>query len=372
MKVLILGDINSIHLRKWCTGLAEKGVSIGIFSLSAANSHWFEDIEQIEICAQGAIKQEDSFRKKLISKVQYLKVLPELLKVIKSFKPTIVHAHYASSYGLLGALSGFHPFYISVWGSDVFDFPNKGALYKTTLKTNFKKADKIFSTSHVMAEETKRYTSKDIQVIPFGVDLNVFKPASPENQPNGEEMVIGVIKSLEEEYAIDVLIKSFALLKERNKGLALKLLIVGKGSLEKKLKDISVELRIASDTDFVGFVDHQDIPKYHNMIDVFVCVSNSESFGVAVVEAMACSKPVVVSNIGGLPEVVEDGVSGLVVPPKNIEKTAEAIEKLIQNDTFRAEMGKKGRERVESMYDWNKCLIQMMKFYNTTDNGKIT
>ena len=76
-----------------------------------------------------------------------------------------MHAHYASSYGLIGSLMNFSPFVLSVWGSDVFEFPKLGIINKLVLKYNFFKADKILSTSNIMAKEIQLYTNKDIEVI---------------------------------------------------------------------------------------------------------------------------------------------------------------------------------------------------------------
>jgi glycosyltransferase involved in cell wall biosynthesis len=140
-------------------------------------------------------------------------------------------------------------------------------------------------------------------------------------------------------------------------------MIVGGGSLENKLKTLADNLSIGSKTIFVGKVPHQDIPKYHNMLDVSVSVSNSESFGVAIIEASACGKPVVVSNVGGLPEVVEDGVTGIIVPPRNAEATANAIERLVLNKELRLQMGKAGRERVKRLYNWDDNVKQMINIY---------
>lgn len=136
-------------------------------------------------------------------------------KVITEFKPDILHAHYASSYGLLGALSGFHPYIISVCGSDVFDFPNTSFLHKIVLKYNLSVADKILSTSNVMAIETSKYTNKEIIVTPFGIDLDKFKPLSVKTIFNKENIVIGTITILEEKYGIEYLIRAFAIVKNK-------------------------------------------------------------------------------------------------------------------------------------------------------------
>jgi len=365
MKILLLGDINSPHIQKWSLGLAGKGIEIGIFSLSAVETHWYEKLKNIKILSDGWVKDEVTFRSSGFTKLTYLKALPALKKILKDYQPDILHAHYATSYGFLGAQCSFHPFIISVWGSDVFDFPNEGFVQKKLLKYNLKKADKILSTSHVMAKETKKYTDKEIEVIPFGVDLDVFKPQKAESLFNKNDIVIGTVKTLEEKYGIEYLIQAFKILIDKHDDLPLKLLIVGDGTREKYLKALVKKLAIEEHTIFTGRVNWNETPKYHNMLSVSVSVSESESFGVAVIEASACEKPVVVSNVGGLPEVVEDDVTGFVVSPENPEKTAEAIEKLILNNNLRIEMGKNGRKRVEELYHWKKNLEQMTSIYQS-------
>lgn len=98
-------------------------------------------------------------------------------------------------------------------------------------------------------------------------------------------------------------------------------------------------------------------------VSVSVSVSNSESFGVAIVEASSCNKPVVVANVGGLPEVVEDEVSGFVVSPRNEHETADAIEKLVLDKNLRMKIGNNGRIRVENFYNWDDNVNQMMRIY---------
>lgn len=364
MRVLLLSDAYSIHTIKWAKSLSERNIAICIFSLSInENDYPYEDN-----CNISVFSYEDNntkSRESNFSKLSYLKSLSYLKKVVEDFKPDIVHAHYASSYGMLGALLDFHPYIISVWGSDVFDFPNITFLHNLALKYNLSKADKILSTSNVMAIETKKYTNKDVVVTPFGIDLEKFKPLEVDSLFSEDDIVIGTIKTLEEKYGIEYLIRAFAIVKRRHRELPLKLLIVGDGSLRNKLEELTINLGIAEDAIFTGKIKHDLVPKYANMlsVSVSVSVSNSESFGVAIIEASACGIPVVVSNVGGLPEVVEDTVTGYVVPVRNPEETADAIEKLILDDELKARMGKAGRERVKQLYDWNKNVDQMISIY---------
>ena len=361
MKILLLGDVNSVHIIKWAKSLALNGIDIFIFSLNKCVVDDYNNIKNIEIYA---LDEVTSYKEASFSKIKYLKSLPKLKEIINNYKPDILHAHFVTSYGLLGALSGFHPFVLSVWGVDVFSFPKKSFLHKLILKYNLNKADKILSTSHSMAKETKLYTNKDIEVTPFGIDMEQFKPMNTKEELfDKDDIAIGTVKALEETYGIEYLIKAFKIVSDKYKDLPLKLLIVGGGSLENSLKDLVKKLKIENKTVFVGKVPFGEVPKYHNMLSISIFPSINESFGVSVIEASACEKPVVVSNVGGLPEVVENGVSGFVVPPRNPKKIAETIEKLISDANLRKQIGENGRERVKMLYNWEDNVRQMIQIY---------
>lgn len=302
----------------------------------------------------------------VLFKIELLESLIKNKKIIKEFKPDILHSHYASSYGLLGALSGFHPFIISVYGSDVFNFPKKNFLAKKLLEFNLSKADKILSTSKIMAKEIESYSIKEIEVIPFGIDLNIFKPSENKKRLfNEKDIVIGTVKTLEDKYGIEYLIRAFKIVKDNHPELPLKLLLVGKGSRENYFKKLVDDLGITDATTFTGYVNPNEIQIFHNMIDISVFVSNEESFGVSVLEASACGKPVVVSNIGGLPEIVENNFTGIIVHEKNVKETTEAIEKLLMNKELRTSLGKNGRERVIRCYNIQDNVQQMIDIYKT-------
>ena len=175
MKILLLSDSSSEHTEKWALGLADKGFKIGLFSFNKASYEWYNH-KNITVFfePEKKINAEGTF-----TKLSYVKYVSSLKKILGIFQPDILHAHYATSYGLLGALSGFKPYILSVWGADVYEFPNKSKLHKRLFRYNLKKASVIMSTSYVMREEIKKYTSKEVVVTPFGVDVAKFS-----NQPN--------------------------------------------------------------------------------------------------------------------------------------------------------------------------------------------
>ncbi|HXK81440.1 MAG TPA: glycosyltransferase [Bacteroidales bacterium] len=363
MKIIILGDSNSSHIIKWVKSLASKGLEILIISLSSIYNEQAYESEKIKIIGLNYSKSTINNNQSL-KKLSYLFSIFRIKKIIKQYKPDIIHAHYASSYGTLATLTGFHPFILSVWGSDVFDFPKRSLLNKIIFKHILNKADKILSTSVIMSQEIIKYTNKTVIVTPFGINTHLFSPNSIKTIYKDSDIVIGTIKSLEEVYGIDTLIKTFKILVKKHPQLPLKLLIVGDGTKKQEYETLVKELDISTLVTFIGRINYDDIVNYHNQIDIPVFLSNSESFGVAALEASSCGKPVIASKVGGFTEIIKDNETGILVPPNNPSKAADAIEKLIYNKELLHSMGKAGRERVQKLYEWNDNLEQMINIYS--------
>lgn len=341
MKICYLADINSAHTHKWLNYFIGKGYDIHVISLGNGQ---YEGVTVHTLDVSDNIMKKSSDKNKL----QYFKKIKRVKELISEIKPDILHAHYATSYGLLGALANYHPYIISVWGSDVYDFPIKSPIHKMMVKYNLKKADYIFSTSNVMKEETKKYTNKKIEVTPFGVDINKFVP----NIIEKDEVIIGTIKTLEEKYGIQYLVKAFKNVKDKNKDMNLKLRIGGRGSQEEYLKNLCRELKIENDVTFLGFVKPNDVIKEFQNFDIAVFPStlDSESFGVAAVEAEACETPIVISDVGGLMESTKPGVTSLVAKKADVEDLTQKIDKLVRDEELRKTMGKAARKFVEENY----------------------
>lgn len=355
IKLLLLSSAPNVHTKRWVRSLSEKGVEILLFSFEDADNDYYNAMKGVRVVSFGM--DAHSF----FGKLKYLGLVRNLKQCIKEFRPDILHAHYATGYGLVGALSGFSPYIISVWGSDVYDFPHTFPFAKYILQWNLKKADKILSTSRAMARETARYTSKEIEITPFGVDTEKFKKKEGLQPQN--EFVIGCVKTLNPTYGIDVLIKACKKVVENNPARPIRLVIFGKGSHREAYLRLSRELGMENTVSFPGFIDNDLLPDVYNSFSVAVFPSRSESFGVAAVEAMACQCPVVCSDAEGFAEVVKDRETGFLVPKENVEATAAAIQRFIEDPTLRNTMGKAGRERVEEFYVWDKNVELMLEIY---------
>ena len=151
----------------------------------------------------------------------------------------------------------------------------------------------------------------------------------------------------------------------------IRLVIYGKGELKDKLENLSKELKIDDKVLFKGYKSNEDVPIVLNKMDIFVVPSilDSESFGVAAVEAMACEVPVIASSVGGLKEVVVDSETGYLVSKKNYKEIADKLKKLILNEELRISLGKAGRKRVLENYNWDSNVEYMIKIYEEIING---
>jgi L-malate glycosyltransferase len=359
-KLLILAPADNPHTIRWVNYLSKLGYEIILFTLGSFSKSNYIENNVVIYSLEQQINKQGSF----ISKVKYIKALPMLKGLVTKYNPDIVHAHYATSYGVLGALLKFKPFILSVWGSDVYLFPKKSIIHKLLLKYSLSKANLILSTSYDMKRETLKYTKKNIKVIPFGIDLTIFKNKKSKGILSDSirgSLVIGTVKSLEKVYGIEYLIKGFNIVLKQNK--SLKLVIVGRGDEELHLKTLVKELNIEDNVIFTGYIDPVDVYKYHNIMDIEVFMSESESFGVSVIEASACENPVIVSNVGGLPEVVKENLTGYIVESKNYIQLSEQMQRLIDDTELRENMGKNGRKMVEKDYNLMDNISEMSNIY---------
>ena len=356
MKIVLLSGGSSIHTIRWANGFSSAGLDVHLVSQQPLIEPVDDRVNVIRLPDLGA--------------VGYFTMVPFLRRILKQLRPAVLNAHYASGYGTAARLSGYRPCLLSVWGSDVYDFPNRSTIHRWWLKKNLLAADKVASTSICMALRTKEIMGHTIpiSVTPFGVEINRFAIGrSVSKLPYNERpIVIGIVKVLAPIYGIDTLIEAFSLLHQRllqsNPDIAarLRLRIVGDGPSRQSLEALAGKLRVSHLTDFVGRVAHDKVPEQLSMMDIFAALSRLESFGVAVIEAGAAEKPVVVSDAGGLPEVVVDGVTGLVVPRDNPELASIALESLVKDSGLRRQMGLAARIHVSKHYSWESSVAKMV------------
>ena len=362
MKIILLSDASSAHTVKWVNAIKKKNFEIVLFSFFMPSKLLIKEYNElnVKIISPDLKSKIKNLREPNLSKIKYLNSILLLRKLIKNFRPDIIHAHYASSYGFLAYLSRFKPFILSVWGSDIYYFPYYRRINKWIISLVIGAADKVCSTSYAMKKIIeKEYKRMDIEIIPFGVSIKHFKffPKSKQN------FIVGTIKSIENHNGIDCLIEAARIIVyEYRKNI--KFLIAGEGSLKELMQKKAASLMLQEHINFAGHIPHQNVIKYYNSLSIFIAVSRRESFGVSVVEAGACGIPSITSNIGGLTEVNLNNRTGLVISPNKPRELAESILKLYANDELRKKLGKGARNHVINNFNWSDNVDQMIKIYN--------
>jgi glycosyltransferase involved in cell wall biosynthesis len=129
--------------------------------------------------------------------------------------------------------------------------------------------------------------------------------------------------------------------------------------LKEKIQKVGIQKSVR----LMGQVPHQKLPVYYSMADVFAFPSLYEAMGKVIVEAMACETPVVASRVGGIVEIINDGVNGLLVQPRDTKSLSQSILTILQDGQLARRLSERGRETVESMFTWSHTAMQISKAY---------
>ena len=368
MKICFIAPANNYHTKKWCNWFRNRDHQIDVISFTDG---------VIEGCNVHYINSGAGVRGSDVQKLKYLLQTRKVHDIIKEIKPDVINAHYATSYGTVAALAKLPNYYLSVWGSDVYDFPRKSPFHRMMLQFSLNKASYLLSTSKAMAEEAGKYTTKSFAITPFGVDCKLFAPDKTRTNvydgfdtKNGRDYVIGTVKSLSDKYGIATILRATALLKEQHPEVPVQLRIAGKGPQENEYKALAKKLGIENITHWLGFISQEQAAVEWASMDcgIIPSESESESFGVSAVEAQACCTPVIISDIPGLMEATIPGKTSAVVPRKNPQELAQVMYGMYVDAKKRHELGEAGRKFVYENYEINRCFEKIERLY--VDNIK--
>jgi len=261
-----------------------------------------------------------------------------------------IHVHFAnaaSSVAMLSARMGGPPFTVRVHGPDIF-YDCLGL----HLREKFIHAQTIVCISDFCKSQVLRLIPKEqwekVSIVRCGVDPDKFAPQPRDSDENGTTHFLCVAR-LSEAKGLPVLLHACRILRE--KGVRFKCTIVGNGPDRDLLDDLRRRLSFEDTVAFVGSVGQDRIQLFYDQADVFVLPSFAEGVPVVLMEAMAMELPVISTRIMGIPELVEDEVNGLLVPPANVEQLVDAMQRLAEDADLRRRLGKAGREKVVAEYN---------------------
>ncbi len=350
MRVVYLADAPYIHTERWVRHFARLGweahvVSFRPAEIEGATVHHVDGLETI-------------------GKARYVVHARRVRALVQSLRPDLVHALHLTSYGFLAGLAGFQPSIVSVWGTDVLEAPYLTPLHRWITKQALRRAGAITATGLRLAEATLPFVpeGRGVSVIPYGIDLEVFSAGRQRQRSDGQRVVVGAVARLSPEKGFEHLLRAAALL--RDSGVHVDVVLAGDGPSRVTLERLTDELSLRDRVQFAGEIAHDDVPSILARFDIFAMPSTWEGFGVSALEASAMELPVVASAIHGIPDVVLDGETGLLVPPSAPPALADAIGRLVQDPELRARMGRAGRAYVEREYRWQDNARLMEALYD--------
>lgn len=298
------------------------------------------------------------------------KIVTELFR---DFKPDILHSHMVTPDGYAGFMLGkkFNlPVVCSLRGGDIDLYPYYKPFTMRLTKMVIAGTDQLVAVSNNLATKATSLAApkNKIQAIHNGCDLQKFTftfaaRLETRNQLGftAEDKILLFIGSLQRDKGIYELITSFSYLSLRYPDLYL--IIVGDGPeqqlIKKKVAQINLQKRIY----FAGQIPHSKIPEIMSAGDIFVLPSYFEGFPNVVKEAMACSRPVIATRIGGIPEIVENGETGLLINPQDVKSLTDAAAKLVENKELCARMGSEARKIVEQKFSWEHNVEEHIRIY---------
>jgi phosphatidylinositol alpha-mannosyltransferase len=233
---------------------------------------------------------------------------------------------------------------------------------KLILKSWFQKLDGKIAVSQPALDYASTHFPGEYTIIPNGVESEHFSSnTTPIDEFMDEKLNILFVGRLEKRKGVEYLLEAYKRVKREIP--ESRLIVAGPGTrlrhkYEKRIKRSGLE-----DVIFTGYVSYDDLPRYYKTADI-VCspATGKESFGIVLLEAMAAGKPIIASDIEGYASVLTHGAEGILVPPKNPEKLAEALLSLMDDKPLRQQMGARGQLTAVE-YDWNRISQNILNYY---------
>ncbi len=327
----------------------------------------------------GHLKEREVFRGIEVIRVKqtrelfYTPITPGLKKVMAKEKYDVVHAHTPpplSAYYAARAVKKSKTPFVVTYHCDL-QLPGiigslATAVYKVTLgRYTFKQTHRIIVHTKTYGATSRILWSFDVSVIPSAVNPerfgeNIDSHSVIARHGLEDKKLVLFVGRIVPHKGLDYLIDSAEFTPPE-----ICYLIVGRGdylsTLRRKAKEKGLEKRIF----FTGKVPSKSLPSYYAASDVFVLpsISRLEAFGLVVLEAMASAKPVIISNIPGVTELITDGEEGLHVEPMNARDLADKIKQILSDEDLRKKMGQTGRKKVEREFSWDKVTSQIEQVY---------
>ncbi len=317
----------------------------------------------------------------LLAPFMFLSGIFHLFRLHRKHHFDVIHAHWLLPNGFIGAvLSKVYklPLVITMHGSDMF-VAKRNSFFKWIASWTLKRAAMVTSvTPTFLPELTVLGVSKlNRCLIPNGVDPAAFPSNLCEKQARikfrknlsipESDLVVFALGRIVLKKGFDLLVRALPLVKEKIPNVTL--IIGGDGTDLERLKTLAIDLGVSEWVRFTGIITRTDVPVYFRMCDVFTLPAvfdpngNVDGCPNVILEAMSCGKPVVASNISGIPIIVKDGETGILVEEKDVPGLASALIELLTDRLKREQFGLAGQQRILNELTWDKVIEQIQGVY---------
>ncbi len=285
-------------------------------------------------------------------------VIYQLCRFIKRNNIQIVNIHYVGEGFIYFAicrkiLKSKFKLITSIHGSDIFPMEKVKSSYTFPIKFILRSSDQIVAPSRSFLEDTLKIFPSLLpkgNVIHNGIRIEEFERNGSPNVEHRPYLLCIAVHN--EKKGIEFLIKAFQNIARIND--KIDLLLVGDGPLRLRLESIAYETGLTQRIKFLGRRDRNEIAVLLRECEIFVLPSRAESFGIVLLEAMACKKPIVATAVGGITEIIQHKINGLLVPPENIGALSEALIFLLDHPDLRKQLGIQGYNFVIENFRYEK------------------
>ena len=288
-----------------------------------------------------------------------------LFYIITRTTPHIVNLHYIGENAvfclLLKKLINFN-FCVNVHGNDIDRHYKRTIFSRYLTKKTLNNADLLLSNSSDILSKVNRIEPSTIEnsyVVGNGVYPEEF--SSCMKYHHSRKYILNVA-NFGQKKGQDILIRAFSLIQQRFPNM--NLIFVGDGTELFKCSNLAKELKLSDSIEFLGKVSSFKIPSLLAGCELFVLPSRKEAFGIVVLEAMASKKPVVATRVGGVPEIIDDGINGILVEPENPEELAHGILMVLENEDLRKKLVRNGYNTVIERYTWPQIADKYIELYS--------
>jgi glycosyltransferase involved in cell wall biosynthesis len=368
LRLAFIADASSIHTRRWLGFFAERGHEVHL--LKPSKDPWGADLDP-----RIQVHQFMAWPVLPIRGLGSIVTGLALRRALLGIRPDVLHAHYLTRYGWAARLSGFHPYAITVWGSDVFVTPRNSSHALLWARRTLAEAALVTAVSNDLARGAIELGARPerTRIVQFGVDPQRFNPAPPPEALrtslglSGRRVILSP-RGLRPMYRHDVAVRALALLPDD-----VDLLLVDwQSDLEyrERLVRLAADLGLAARVHIVGAIDHEALPDYYRLADVVVSLPTTDAFPVTALEAMACGTPIVMGEVPSAHEGLDGVDEGAIVPGDDPAAVAGAVlARLTLQGPQLAALGANMRARAIERGDMHRSLIEVEGIYRELAAG---